>query len=295
MTVPGPGPSPGGGDVRVDPLSGAATIIVPSRQGRPNLEPGDCPFCPGGLEAPRAYRTRWFPNRWPSLGDGRCEVHLFSPDHEASLASLGAAGVGEVLELWADRTAAHAADPDVAYVLVFENRGAEVGATVLHPHGQLYAYGSVPPVPFRELSAAGPCPLCAGPPADLLVVAAGEWRAWVPGAAAFPYELLIAPAGHVGNLEGSRATFDDAAVVVSSALGALDRMFAAAAPYMLWVHQRPTDGRAWPAAHVHLHVTPVWRAPGIVRYVAAAELGAGVFLNPVRPVDAAAALRASTR
>ncbi|HEY2427845.1 MAG TPA: hypothetical protein VGI06_02865 [Acidimicrobiales bacterium] len=276
-------------DARVDPLSGAPTLIVPGRQSRPNLAGGSCPFCPGGLEAPEPYETRWFPNRWPSLTGGRCEVHLFSPDHHASLGSIGPAGVARVLDLWASRTDAHARRPEVAYVLVFENRGADAGATVRHPHGQLYAYTEVPPVPRRELE--GGCALCAPSPPELTVVEQDGWRAVVPYAAQYPYELLIAPDEHAPDLAAARATFPGASAVIASALGALDRALGAPAPYMLWVHQRPTDGAPWPAAHVHVHVAPQWRAPGVVRYVAAAELGAGVYLNPVAPEEAAAALR----
>lgn len=277
-----------------DPLTGAETVIVAGRQSRPNLPERDCPFCPGGIEAPEPYSTRWFTNRWPSMPDGRCEVHLFSPDHDAALGSLGPAGVERVLDLWTDRSAAHGARAGVDYVLVFENRGAEVGATISHPHGQLYAYPGIPPVPRRELAGQGPCPLCSGPAPGLTVVEHGTWRAWVPEAAAYPYEMLIAPGEHAGDLAGAAATFPAASVVVGTALGALDRHFAAAAPYMLWVHQRPTDGGRWPRAHLHIHVTPLWRSPGVTRYVAGAELGAGILFNPVAPAEAAASLRAAT-
>ena len=77
------------------------------------------------------------------------------------------------------------------------------------------------------------------------------------------------------------------------ALGRLDRLFDAPMPYMLWFHQRPTDGGRWPTAHLHVHVAPLYRSPGTQRYVAAGELGSGMFFNPVDPVDAAAALRAA--
>ena len=62
-------------------------------------------------------------------------------------------------------------------------------------------------------------------------------------------------------------------------------------PYMLWVHQRPTDGRAWAASHVHVHVAPLHRAAGTPRFVAAGELGSGVYFNPVDPAHAAEELR----
>ena len=157
------------GETRVDALTGTPVIMATHRQDRPNLPVTGCPFCVGGLEAPEPYDVRWFPNRWPSLGDGRAEVVLFSPDHDASLGGLGPAGVRRVVDLWAERTAALGARDDVAYVLVFENRGAEVGATIPHPHGQIYAFGEVPPVPARELARAearGGCALATKTPAS---------------------------------------------------------------------------------------------------------------------------------
>ena len=80
-----------------------------------------------GLEAPRPYDVRWFPNRWPALPGGVCEVVLYTADHDATFWSLGQDGIDAVVRLWAQRSAALAALPNVAYVQVFENRGAEVG------------------------------------------------------------------------------------------------------------------------------------------------------------------------
>jgi UDPglucose--hexose-1-phosphate uridylyltransferase len=135
--------------------------------------------------------------------------------------------------------------------------------------------------------------LCTAVPDELLVAAAGGWRAWVPAAAAWPFELRVAPAAHEPDLPSVRASADDLAAVLVDALGRLDGLFDEPMPLMLWWHQRPTDGGDWPGAHVHLHVAPVLRAPGTMRYVAGAELGSGVFLNPVDPADAAARLRAA--
>jgi UDPglucose--hexose-1-phosphate uridylyltransferase len=81
------------------------------------------------------------------------------------------------------------------------------------------------------------------------------------------------------------------AAALVDGLARLDQLFDAPMPYMLWIHQRPTDGGDWPGARVHLHVTPLYRSAGVQRYVAAAELGGGLYFNPVRPTDAAAALR----
>lgn len=285
-------------DRRVDPLTGEAAVIVAKRQARPNLGEGvhtastvTCPFCPGGVEAPEDYDVKAFTNRWPSISDGRCEVVLYTSDHEASFASLGVAGARKVVDLWAERTAALGGRDDVAYVLVFENRGPEVGATIPHPHGQIYAFPEVPPAPQRELEAAT-CALCGVDPGARLVHAVGGWRSWVPDAATWPYALLVAPDAHEPDLpELGDAGRTGLAEVLVDALGRLDALFDGPMPYMLWFHQRPTEGGAWPNAHLHVHVAPLYRSPGTQRFVAAGELGSGMFFNPVDPDDAAAALR----
>ena len=94
---------------------------------------------------------RWFPNRWPAMPDERCEVILYTPDHDATFWSLGPDAVRKVVDLWAERSERLGAREDISYVLVFENRGAEVGATITHPHGQIYAFDFVPEAPLREL------------------------------------------------------------------------------------------------------------------------------------------------
>jgi UDPglucose--hexose-1-phosphate uridylyltransferase len=279
-------------DLRVDVHTGAHTYVVGSRQTRPNLPAAGCPFCPGGLEAPDDYDVRWIPNRWPAMPDDRCEVILYTPKHEATLWSLGPAHVRKVIDLWAERTAALAARPEIDYVLVFENRGAEVGATIEHPHGQIYAFDFVPQVPLRELEQCDSF----DEPGDRLVAAAPGWLAWVPRAPVFPYALLLAPDGQVPDLPSlDESGRDGLSLLLVDVLGRLDRLFDAQTPYMLWIHQRPFDGRDWPGARLHVEVVSPWRARGVPRYIAAGELGSGVFFNPVAPEDAARALRDTAR
>lgn len=278
-------------ETRVDALSGRTVVISRGRQSRPNLPVDDCPFCPGGLEAPEPYDVRCFDNRWPSMPDGRCQIVLYTADHEASFSSLGLVGAERVVALWSARTAELGQRPDVAYVLVFENRGAEVGATISHPHGQIYAYDAVPAAPAREL-ALDDCPLCAEDPAERLVSEAGDWHAWVPAAAAWPYELLLAPRNHLADLPEATSTHTDMAALLVDVLARLDRLFDEPMPYMLWIHQRPTDGGHWPCAHLHVHVASLYRGPRLPRFVAAGELGSGTYFNPVAPESAAEALRA---
>lgn len=270
-----------------DELTGAEVVIVGARQSRPNL-PDGCPFCPGGVEAPEPYDVRWFVNRWPPMPDDRCEVILYTPEHNAQLWSLGVDGARRVVDLWADRTVALGARNDVDYVLVFENRGPEVGATIAHPHGQIYAFDCVPPAAMVELH--GPCALCEEP--VNVVHEVDGWTASVPAAASWPYELRLAPRDHQSDLPTLDAAARDAlAAVLVDATRRLDALFGEAMPSMLWIHQRPTDGGDWPHAHVHVHIAPLLRSPNTPRFVAAGELGSGVFFNPVEPAAAASALR----
>ena len=261
------------------------------RQNRPNLPSDACPFCPGGLEAPEPYDVRWFVNRWPAMPDDRCEVILYSPTHERAFHELGVSGIRRVIDLWAARTEALGARRDVASVMPFENRGAEVGATISHPHGQIYAFEDVPPAIAKELSTAT-CWGCQPAAPDLDVCRVGGWQARVPAAARYPYELLIVPDAHRPDLPSlADSERDELAGVLEQALCRLDRLFSEPMPYMLWVHQRPTDGGAWPTAHVHLEIVGLYRGPRTPRYVAAGEIGSGVWFNPIPPDTAATQLR----
>ena len=273
----------------IDPLTGASTVVVSARQSRPNLPGGQCPFCVGGLEAPEPYEVRAFVNRFPSMPDDRCEVVLYTPEHDASLASLGVDGARRVVDLWAERSAALGAREDVAYVLVFENRGAEVGATIAHPHGQIYAFDAIPPAPATERDLMADRPTRQD---DRHVTAVGTWTAWTARASTWPIDLRIAgdeSATDLPSLDGQGR--DDLAALLVDVAHRIDSLYDTPLPYMLWFHQRPFDGREWNGPSLHAHLVSPWRDDGVSRFVAAGELGSGVFFNPVPPEVAAAALR----
>jgi UDPglucose--hexose-1-phosphate uridylyltransferase len=310
------------GELRFDPLTREWVNIVGSRQTRPNLPATECPFCVGGLEAPDPYDVRWFTNRWPALspGDpidlaaaadagittvpatGACEVVLFSPEHDESLSTLPLAQVRKVIDLWADRTEALLAREDIEYVLVFENRGREVGATIDHPHGQIYGYPFVPPVPAREAAVAREhgCAICAeiereSVSGERVVTTHGDWVAWVPYASGYAYGLRLASRRHIGSLTDlDDASRDALAETLVDTLARYDRLWPAQSdgarfPYLLWFHQASAGGGdEW---HLHAHVAPPLRAPGVARYVASGEVGSGTLSNPVEPEAAAQALR----
>ena len=129
----------------------SCTSSGPARRGRTCRRPAARSARAGSR--PRTRTTcSWFPNRWPAMEGDRCEVVLYTPVHDATFASLGVDGARKVIDLWAERTAELGARDDVDYVLVFENRGPEVGATIAHPHGQIYAYDHVPSRQARRLA-----------------------------------------------------------------------------------------------------------------------------------------------
>lgn len=276
-------------DTRVDPYLGTVVHVVGTRQARPNLPSTGCPFCVGGLESPEPYQVRWFRNRWPAMPGDRCEVVLYTSEHEATFTSLGVAGARRVIDLWAERFCALGSRDDVDYVLIFENRGPEVGATIAHPHGQIYAYDHVPSRPGRLLGA-GWTP--DADPGERFVAAHGGWSASVPPAATYPIALSLAPRHRVADLgELDDAGRNDLAALLVDVLGRLDRLYDRPLPYMLWFNQRPTDGGEWPDAWLNVEIVSPWRSAGTARFIAAAEVACEEYFNPVIPEVLAEQLR----
>jgi len=281
---------PNRSDTRIDPYLGTRVHVVGTRQARPNLPSNGCPFCPGGLEAPEPYDVRWFRNRWPAMPGDRCEVVLYTPQHDATFASLGIDGARKVIDLWASRTAELGARPDVDFVLCFENRGPEVGATIAHPHGQIYAYDHIPDRPLRLLEAKWAPDT---EPGERAVADHDGWTAYVPYASNYPVALTIAPHQQVPSV----VALDDAgrnglAAMLVDMLARLDRLYDRPLPYMMWLNQSPTDGNEWPQAWFNIEIVSPWRSAGVTRFIAAAEVACGEYFNPVIPEVVAEQLRA---
>jgi UDPglucose--hexose-1-phosphate uridylyltransferase len=224
----------------------------------------------------------------------RCEVVLYSPHHDASLWGLGADGISAVIDLWTERTAVNSERPDVDHVLIFENRGAAVGATISHPHGQIYNYPHIPDRPRRRLQANWHPDL---DPRDRLIAQRGTWIAWVPAAPVFPCEIAIAPrTQHRSLLDLDSTDRADLAILLGDVLARLDAHFESAAPYMMWLNQQPfsqrdQDRSLIEAAWFNIEIVSPWRATGVQRFIAAAEVACEEYFNPVIPEDLATALR----
>ena len=279
-------------DERIDANLGTVVHVVGSRQARPNLPRSGCPFCPGGLEAPDPYDVRWFENRWPAMPGNRCEVVLYSPQHDATFWSLGTAGIRKVIDLWTERTVALGSRDDVDFVLVFENRGAEVGATIAHPHGQIYAYDHVPDRPRRIFESHWAPDT---DPGERAVAAIGGWQAYVPYAPTYPVALTLAPRERVPDLASmSEQGRDDLARLLVDVFTRLDLLFDQPLPYMMWLMQRPSTSTAaadFPDAWFQIEIVSPWRRAGVSRFIAAAEVACNEFFNPVIPEDLAERLR----
>lgn len=270
---------------RVDPTTGIVVHVVGSRQNRPNLPSTSCPFCVGGLEAPQPYSTTWIPNRWPAMPDGRCEVILYSDDHDARFMSLSTPHVASIVDLWAERSTVHFERPGTSSVLIFENSGRDVGATIDHPHGQLYAFDHVPQRTAARVEA-GWTPSTRE---ELSVTSDDTTTTSVTFASSYPVALEIAPRRRVGRL--ADLSIDERrglAVAMQDALQRLTTYFGTTPPYMLWINQRPkTSADAW----LNVEIVSPWRAPNVMRYIAAAEVSTGEYFTPLVPEELARSLR----
>ncbi|MEU3375124.1 galactose-1-phosphate uridylyltransferase [Streptomyces sp. NPDC006660] len=305
--------------LRRDPLLGDTVVVASHRQGRTYLPPADaCPLCPSregrDSEIPADdYDVVVFENRFPSLaGDsGRCEVVCFTPDHDSSFADLTEEQAALVLEAWTDRTADLAELPQVQQVFCFENRGAEIGVTLGHPHGQIYGYPFTTPrtalmlrslaehrertggrnlfddVVQRELA-----------DGERVVLEGEHWVAFVPYAAHWPYEVHLHPKRRVPDLraldEDARGEFPG---IYLELLRRFDRIFGPGeppTPYISAWHQAPFRGEGALDREefgLHLELFTIRRTSGKLKYLAGSESGMNVFINDVPPETAAERLR----
>jgi UDPglucose--hexose-1-phosphate uridylyltransferase len=239
-------------------------------------------------------------------GRGACEVVVFTQESATSLGALPLWHVELIVEVWGDRYRDLGARDDVAYVYAFENRGVEVGVTLQHPHGQIYAYPFVPPIPARALhhersffGATGGT-LLERMVADELgsgrrVLYDGlQVAAFVPVCARYPYEVWIAPRHRVASVADlDPAGRRDFARALKTVLLKYDAMWDRPFPYIMALYQAPTDApaAAYPEAHLHLELYPAYRMPDRLKYLAGSEIGAGVFTADMDPDDMAAALQ----
>jgi len=291
------------GGLRWDPLAGEWVMYAAQRQERPYRLPGpDCPLCPSRpdhlteIPAP-GYDVVVFQNRYPALvAPGRCEVVCFTSEHEASFATLSERRARTVFEAWADRSRELGSRPGVEHVYCFENRGEEIGVTLHHPHGQVYAFPFLPPrtahlaerVRAHRARSGGNLfeeVVRAELDDGRRIVAGNEhWVAFVPQFARWPFEIMLFPRARVTSLAAvGEAARDAFGPVYLDLLRRLDALFGVPMPYIAAWQQAPTE----PEFGLHLHVMGMRRARGKLKYQAGTETGAGAWSNDVLPEDAA--------
>lgn len=314
-------------ELRFDRFLGEWVAIASHRQSRTYLPPADqCPLCPSSADNPSEipepdYQVVAFENRFPSLanaavtdadspasravdvrpGYGRCEVVCFTPDHAGSFDKLTPAQARLVVDAWADRTDELHRTSHVEQVYCFENHGEEIGVTLSHPHGQIYAYPFITPRTstilerVRRHAAAGRGNLfgdvLAAEQAGSRVVARNDlWTAFVPAAARWPYEVQLFPHRHVPDIPALTGPERDAfAHVYLDVLRRFAGLFETDMPYISAWHQAPMSARdEW---WLHLQLFSIRRAPGKLKFLAGSESGMGVFINDIAPEQAAANLR----
>lgn len=237
-------------------------------------------------------------------GTGVCEVVVFTQDPKTSLGRLPLAHIELIVEVWGDRYRDLAQREDVQYVFPFENRGVEVGVTLHHPHGQIYAYPFIPPVAERELAhqRAYYERHRQGLLFDLIRDEIEDGRrilyrgdsavAFMPVCARYSYEAWVAPLRPAPSFAALSADERrDFARALKTVLLKFDRLWQRPFPYVLAFHQAPADGQLHPEAHLHGEFYPAFRMPGRLKYLAGSEIGAGVFTADTLPEDKAAELQ----
>jgi UDPglucose--hexose-1-phosphate uridylyltransferase len=296
--------------IRWDALAGEWVVIAAARQDRTFLPPADqCPLDPSAPGRPTeipadSYDVVVFENRFPSLAEplGRCEVVCFTSDHSASFAALSPRRVRTVFEAWVDRTEALSALPETRQVYCFENRGEEIGVTLHHPHGQIYAFPFLAPRLAQMVAQARAYPganlfddlVAAELRGGTRIVTRNEhWVAFVPEAARWPYEVRIFPLTRVPDLPAlDEAARDAFGPLYLDVLRRFDGLFGKPAPYIAAWYQAPVrDPEARGQFAVHLQVLSVRRAADKLKYLAGTESGMGVWINDIVPEEAAQRLR----
>lgn len=317
-------------ELRWHPILEEWVITATHRQNRTFFPPPDynplAPTKPGGFptEIPAPdFDIVVFENKFPSLQEeppapavgplplapiapaqGLCEVVVYTPDADATLASLPTRRIENLIHVWTDRYRELGAKPFVQYVFIFENKGREIGVTLAHPHGQIYAYPFIPPRIATELSACkrhqethGTNLLEAVRDQEIadgrrIVLENDRFVAFIPFFARYPYETYVLPK----TPRRSLADFSDdepraLAELLKALLTKFDSLFGFSLPYIMVMHQAPTDGARYEHYLFHIEFYPPNRTRDKLKYLAGSEAGAGAFINDTLAEEKAEELR----
>jgi len=315
-------------ELRYNPLLRDWTIVAANRQHRPHLPKDFCPFCPGSGKVPEEYVVHKYENDFPVLMSdppepdpvgsslylakksfGKCEVILYSPDHHQTLPELAVEHIEQLIELWTERFTELAKNPQHKYILIFENRGEEVGVTMPHPHGQIYAYSVMPLKLQREIESCeihyqetGKCLICEMNQqeqdfANRIIIENEHFLAYIPYFTDYPYGVFIVSKSHKTAItDFTKQEKRNLASILKDITGAMDQLFDKLFPYMMVIHQRPVNGEDV-EEYYHFHIefyTPL-REKNKLKYYASSEMGAWAAANPQAVEDTAPQLKEAYR
>jgi UDPglucose--hexose-1-phosphate uridylyltransferase len=237
---------------------------------------------------------------------GICRVLCFDPRHDLTLATMDIPAIRRVVEMWADQAAELGARPDIEYVQIFENRGAMMGASNPHPHGQIWATQHIPNEPTLELAAQ--LAYHATHRQQLLsayltlelaqqqrIVAENDtWAALVPFWAVWPFELILLPKHPVARVEAlTDAQREGLATILKQVTSGYNRVFDTPFPYSMGLHPAPADNQPHPEWLLHLHFyPPLLRSATVRKFMVGFEL-LGSPQRDITPESAAETLRAA--
>lgn len=316
-------------ELRYNPLLDTYTMVAANRQQRPNMPKDFCPFCPGSGKVPEQYNVLVYPNDFPTLSanyhnvdkpiedslyktlvaKGVCEVILYSSNHSESLFQLPQKQIEQLIETWIERCLVHSKNKDNQYVFPFENRGEEVGVTMPHPHGQLYAYPFIPAKLETELQNSkkyfeinkrnlfDSILESEQRTNERLVYENESFYACIPHFTDYPFGVfIIAKNPEIHNLttfkaEDIRCLADTIKVVTT----AFEQIYHRPFPYMMCIHQTPVNNAFYADAsqyfRFHIEFYPPLRGKNTIKWYASSEMGAGAAANTVFVEDSAQTLR----
>ena len=311
-------------ELRWDPILREWIIVSGKRKERPVLEVVRCPFCPRSEEVPSAdWRVLALPNKYPALSPdpgppdvkcddfyrcrrakGFCEVVVYTPRHDVTLAQLDTVHIKDLIDLWTERYRELGNVDYVDYVFIFENKGREIGVTLDHPHGQIYAFPFIPPIIKRELTSsrlymrkANKCLFCSiiekeRSDGTRIVCENKNFICFLPFFTRWPYGVHLYPKKHVQSLlDLAEHERFELASILKEILTKFDNLFNFSFPYMMVLHQKPTDGRDYPHYHFHIEFYPPYREKNKLKFFASVESGAGTITYDCSPEDKAKELR----
>ena len=318
-------------ELRWNPMIKDWVMVASNRQNRPNMPKDWCPFCPGSGKVPDNYEVYKYDNDIPALSQnpppmddvatdlyktrpsyGKCEVILFSPDHYGALSQLSDDHAMKLVELWTERFNAMAADKNIKYVFIFENRGEMVGVSMPHPHGQMYGYSVVPQKIELELNAAkehyeenGECLFCRINKEEIecgkrIVCENEDFVAYIPFFADYAYGVYIAAKSHKNNIaQFNEREKRNLGIILKEVTGAYDCLFDFRFPYMMCMHNGPVNMDETEHAnhgeyfHFHIELYPPMRSADKQQFMASSETGVWAHCNPTAPEEKAIELRAA--